>query len=511
MDYFQRLINQSQIRLLVVIFINNLNLVLLFFGLSQLTKLKLIDIVTIVLIAGIAEAMIAAIWLSNYLLQPTKVIWQSILRLSPDSKDIPAPKIDKLSLGKEFTTNITSQIYQLINVANQLEKQTSIKLKNLSGNFIATNLPLPLVVLDQTETIKFVNQAFADYINMASEDLIGKNIYSILDMSFQSEDTFDNWLKSIKANSAKASQHWERVKLDVRDSHPVLIFDLAAYYNRDNPDKNETMLVLFDHTKLYSQEDQAVSFMALSVHELRSPLTLLRGYIEVFKEELEPSLSDELKNFMDKMLSQLDILMAYVNNILNVARVDDDQLELKLVEEEWPSILRSTVEALKIRAKVRGISINCKIAPDLPTVGIDRISIQEVINNLIDNAIKYSVKSKVINVESHYEKNGFVVTTIQDFGSGISTSVIPNLFSKFYRDHRNRAQVGGTGLGLYLSKAIVNAHGGNLWVKSQEGKGSIFGFTIQEYSNLKHGSNESENDLIRNAHGWIKNHSLYRR
>jgi len=98
-------------------------------------------------------------------------------------------------------------------------------------------------------------------------------------MSFPNEDTFDVWLKSAKTKNATATKSWERVRLNVRDNHPTRLFDLAGYYNKDNSQKAETMLVLFDHTKQYSQDEQAVSFIALSVHELRTPLTLLRGYI----------------------------------------------------------------------------------------------------------------------------------------------------------------------------------------------------------------------------------------
>jgi signal transduction histidine kinase len=272
------------------------------------------------------------------------------------------------------------------------------------------------------------------------------------------------------------------------------------------------MLFLFDHTEQYSQDDQAISFVALSVHELRTPLTLLRGYIEVFEEELGDKVDPELKGFMDKMSSQAEQLMAYVNNILNVARLDNDQLELHLDEASWSTVLKSIIESLSLRAKVRGKTLHCRIAANLPTVAVDRLSISEVVNNIVDNAIKYSGSSKTINIEAHMTTDGFIETTIQDYGVGISTSILPNLFTKFYRDHRNRAQVGGNGLGLYLSKAIVTAHGGNLWVRSKENEGSTFGFTLLPYEQMTKQSKQSgNNELIRSAHGWIKNHSLYRR
>jgi signal transduction histidine kinase len=272
------------------------------------------------------------------------------------------------------------------------------------------------------------------------------------------------------------------------------------------------MLILFDHTKQYSQDEQAISFVALSVHELRTPLTLLRGYIEVFEEELSGKLDPELQSFMEKMQTQAEQLMAFVNNILNVARVDDNQLELKLEKSDWAQILTSSASNLKLRAKVRGIELRVNIAEGLPLVGADPISIQEVISNIVDNAIKYSGDSKVIDISANLTSSGLVETTVQDYGRGIPTAVLPNLFTKFYRDHHNRSQVGGTGLGLYLSKAIVTAHGGNLWVRSKEDEGSTFGFTLQPYDSLSQDAKKSgDDDMVRGAHGWIKNHSLYRR
>jgi len=373
-------------------------------------------------------------------------------------------------------------------------------------------MPLPLIVLDASEMITFANETASQYIGIATGDMIGKNVYMVLDMSFPSADTFDGWLKAAKLKKATANGAWERVRLNVRDNHPERLFDLAAYYNRDNPNSNETMLILFDHTKQYSQDDQAVSFIALSVHELRTPLTLLRGYIEVFEEELDGKIDPEMQSFMLKMRAMAEQLTAFVNNILNVARVDDDQLELKLQSEDWATLLKSSIELISLRAKVRGIKLECQVAQGLPPVGVDRISIREVLNNLIDNAIKYSGESKVIEIETRLNKEGLIETTVKDFGVGIPTSVMPNLFTKFYRDHRNRAQIGGTGLGLYLSKAIVTAHGGNVTVSSKEGQGSTFGFTLLPYDQLAdQQKKDGDQDITRSAHGWIKNHSLYRR
>lgn len=483
-----------------------------FWALRQYTGLSDILIAGVCLAVTLTAAWLIARTFTNYVTSPLRALWQAIVHLSPTDQGVLAPQINELRLGQALVANLSAQVYQLANIASSAGVENQRQASDLHHNFIAQNLPLPLVVLDAAETIVFVNEAAALYIGIASQDMMGKNVYMVLDMSFPTEETFDSWLKAVKTKNATATSDWERVRLNVRDGHPARLFDLAAYYNRDNADHNETMMVLFDHTKQYSQEDQAVSFIALSVHELRTPLTLLRGYIEVFEDELGQGISPELQDFMLKMHAQAEQLTAYVNNILNVARVDDDQLELKLQSEDWSAVLKTAIEMISLRAKVRGITLKCRIARDLPPVGVDRLSISEVISNLIDNAIKYTGQSREILIETHLNQEGLIETTVQDFGVGISGSILPNLFTKFYRDHRNRAQIGGTGLGLYLCKAIVTAHGGDIWVRSKEGQGSIFGFTLIPYAKLAETAKlAGEQEITRGAHGWIKNHSLYRR
>lgn len=510
MDYLSKLSNQIKLRLLVGLLLSNAVVIATFWvGISVLSLNVWLVLIGLIAVA-VAGSLITMSILGKMMLQPARMLWQAILHVSPTDHGVAAPNIDSLKIGRELVASLTAQVYQLANVASHSVQAAAQNVDKYG--FTATNLPLPLFVLDASETIQFANVAAAEYVGQPAAELKGKNIYMVLDMAFPNESTLDTWLKDVKTNNATASSSWERVRLNVLDNHPTRLFDLAAYYNKDNPAHMETMLVLFDHTKQYSQDEQAVSFIALSVHELRTPLTLLRGYIEAFEEELGGHLTPQMDDFMQKMSATAQQLTAFVNNILNVARVDDDQLELRLQEEDWSQIIDSAVANLSLRAKVRGIALQAQVAPDLPKVGIDRLSIHEVINNLVDNAIKYSGDSKIITIDAHLTKEGLVETTITDKGVGIGTDIMPNLFTKFYRDHRNRAQIGGTGLGLYLCKAIVTAHGGNIWVRSKPGQGSVFGFTVKPYSQLAEEQKNGDNtDIVRGAHGWIKNHSLYRR
>jgi len=514
MDYLQKLLQQVRIILFVTLLANNIILFTIWYLTKQQWHFPLSAIMALMLFGGLVFTFILAAVIGAFLMQPIRLLWRNILHVAPGQHDVDAnvSKATMIWLGKDLVANLTGQVYQLANVADNIDKLAKTAPPDLHKNVIAHNLPLPLIVLDKDETIIFANSAALKYIGKEETDVTGQNLYSVMDMSFVSEETFDRWLATVKVNSVIATQTWERVRLNRADQENPLQFDLAAYYNKNNPEKAETLLVLFDHTARYTQDDQAVGFVALAVHELRTPITLLRGYTEALDESLAGKLNDaETLEFLHKMKASSQQLAAFVNNILNVARIEGDQLELQLHKENWGDILTSAVNNLKLQAEVRGIALECKIADNLPPVGVDRFSIYEVINNLVDNAIKYSDKGKKIVINSQLSKDGSVETTVQDFGVGIAESVVTTLFNKFQRNYHNRAQISGTGLGLYLSKAIVIAHGGNIWVRSKEGEGATFGFTVLPYTHLAEAQKNGNNEITRSAHGWIKNHSLYRR
>jgi signal transduction histidine kinase len=236
----------------------------------------------------------------------------------------------------------------------------------------------------------------------------------------------------------------------------------------------------------------------------------MRGYIEVFEDELVDKLTREQKDFMHNMSASAQQLSAFVSNILNVAKIEENALVMSLKEENWDKTLRTACKDMEIRAKARGKKIVYQIDKDLPTVAVDRVSIYEVVNNLLDNAIKYMHTDQDIIIRS-YEKDGVIETTVTDTGIGIPDNLLDHIFDKFYRSHTSKNSVGGTGLGLYLCRSIISAHGGSIWVQSKEGKGSTFGFSLPTYASVADSIKTEDNgEIVRGAHGWIKNHSLYR-
>lgn len=506
MNHLQKLASQVRIRLFALIALQTIFVVGLWRVLDSYSLWGDNVNSAIVAVLALLFAWMVAALATQLALEPTAALWQAVVHLLDGSRGVAAPKVDKLHVGRELVTNLTTQIYQLASEAKQLDAPAG----GQDNGSILKHLPVPVIGLDKDRNIAFVNEAAANYTGRPLGELLGANFYSTLDLAFSGDRTFDLWLKETVSKRANATTSWDRVRFKAADDS-LRQFDLAVEYNQDNPDGVDVILTMFDHSELYSQDDEGISFIALCVHELRTPLTLLRGYIEVFERELPADMQPELKDYIRKMNAAARQLTAFVGNILNVARAESDQLVLSLQKNDWKEVLENAVANLSLLAEVRGITLECTVAADLPAVGVDRVSIYEVINNLVDNAIKYSGEGKKIVIHSQL-KDGMVETTVKDEGVGIPASIVPNLFTKFYRNFRNRSQIGGTGLGLYLCKAIIGAHGGNIWVQSKVGQGTTIGFTLMPYDKLAEELKNSDNkEIVRGAHGWIKNHSLYRR
>lgn len=509
MDNFQKISTRAKLYLFLILVLENTLLAVGWLAVQryipgQWQQLSLLGVEVVLVLVSILVAFISA----RFLLSPLKLLWQTVLFYSPNVDAAP-PNPDKLRFGRELVANLANQIYQLASSTKPPAASAPSAL-----DFITNNLPLPVFAIDENGMTRYVNVAASKYLGLPGKEIVGKSIYDVLNMSFPSEDTLDSWLGEVRMSSAVAQTSWDHIKLNLSDGQSTHQFDMAAYYNKGNANKFETILVLFDRTDSYSRDEDQASFLALAVHELRSPLTMLRGYIEILEEEIDDKSNLEFTTDLQKMRASAQLLAEYTNNILNVSRVDSDQLSLRLKPEQWKPLVERIVENMRLRARVNGKKLEVKVAESLPAVGIDHVSISEVLTNLIDNAIKYSHKEQPITITSGLNQAGEIETTVTDFGVVIDPSVIGNLFQRFYRNHRSRSEATGTGLGLYLSRALVDAHGGNIWVRSSEKDGTSFSFTILPYDRVAAEAKtegDATDNIVRVPHGWIKNHSLYRR
>lgn len=481
-------------------------------GLYALGLLPAAVTIMLVAIVGLAGGYFASRYAGRLATIPLEALGNTILHLAPDQEPQTTLKSKDIAIGHEFVNAVAFQLYQVASLQDNKILAEHRREATQASN-ILKHLPLPILVFNKQQTVTFASDAALTYFGQQSTSLFGKHISEGVSLEFPGELSLEKWVDDCTKNKITDTAYWRRVRVRLKDgSETVRQGDIAGYYHRDNPAGIEFIITLFDRTQEYTQEEQSLSFIALAVHELRTPLTLMRGLIEVFEDELQGKLDTEMATFMQRLHGSAQQLTAYVSNILNVAKIEEGQLPVKLTEEIWTNVIAKATTDMSARAESLGIRITTDIAHDLPTVAADPLMAYEVICNLLDNAIKYGGDSHEISLVATIDDAGLVETVVSDKGLGVPTSVLPTVFDKFQRNHRNQQDIAGTGLGLYLSKAIVNAHGGDIWIKSKENQGTSVGFTLKPYSMLadeqKNGNNK--NSMVHTRHGWIKNHSLYR-
>jgi len=322
--------------------------------------------------------------------------------------------------------------------------------------------------------------------------------------------TLAEWLKDCEEHAVHAEHTWQRVPNKLIGEENRKIYDITASYQKGS--EAEVVLMLFEKTSEYQPEDDDLDFIAFAAHELRGPITVIRGYLDVLSDELQDKLEGDQAELLNRLTVSASRLSSYVNNILNASRYDRRHLKVHLREDTIQDIYSTIDDDMQLRAASQNRLLSVHFPDNLPTVAADRASISEVMSNLIDNAIKYSNEGGMVNITATLDGD-FVKVSVQDFGIGMPASVVSSLFHKFYRSHRSRETVAGTGIGLYISKAIVESHGGKIEVRSIEGEGSTFEFTLPVYSTVadKLGNNNSNEGLIEHSEsGWIKNHAMYR-
>lgn len=247
-------------------------------------------------------------------------------------------------------------------------------------------------------------------------------------------------------------------------------------------------LILHDLTRESTLEQMKLDFVSMASHELKTPLTSITGYLSVFIDENRDKLPKEELELVEKSLIASKQLYTLVANILNVNKIERGQISVTQQDMDLTPILKKGVEDLLDQAKLKGIDLSLQIQNNpLPKVSADPVRISEVVVNLISNAINYSNTKGKITVSAAVMPNE-IVTTIEDNGVGIPKDALPHLFNKFFRVS-NTAQKSdkGTGLGLYISKSIIEKLNGKIWVESEFGKGSKFHFSLPVATQISQG------------------------
>ena len=455
----------------------------------------------ITLIAVLAATISLNLIMLLFLLTPLKDMSAALTHISGEPTIITPPNPNDRHFEQDGFKPLLQMVYSLSSGSDKTGEAAS------SGQAIdlavaLNNLTSGLIVLDGEQHII--------YANSGAPIRTGKNGLSEIDLLFEKNDTLATWLDSCKDRMIQADHTWLRVANKIPGEEGRKIYDIAASYQKGK--QAEVVLTLLDRTSDYQPEDDDLDFIAFAAHELRGPITVIRGYLDVLTDELAPQLGEEQTELMTRLTVSANRLSSYINNILNASRYDRRHLKLHLKEDSLGSIYETIADDMQLRASSQHRLLSIQFSENLPTVAADTNAIGEVLGNFIDNAIKYSNEGGMVSVTTAATSN-FVTVSIEDHGIGMPEQVVGNLFHKFYRSHRSRETVAGTGIGLYICKSIVESHGGTVGVKSSEGEGSTFTFSLPVYASvadkLKIAGNSNES-FIEHGEGWIKNHAMFR-
>ncbi len=361
---------------------------------------------------------------------------------------------------------------------------------------VIDNMADGLIVVDKEGVINHINPAASDMFGLAEYEMIGKNI-EILGKKL--EDLVNKSLKTEEILSTEITLTKNRFGKAVAKSIK------KEYFSEDSEAKGilGAVILIRDITQEKQVDKVKTEFITIVSHELRTPLTSILGFVEMierkFRDTLLPKIDinepkinkvvNKINRDFEIILSEGDRITSLINDILDMSKLESGIIKWNFEELPIEDIIFDAYRALSGLFEKKGILFKPNIQANLPKVYADRERLIQVMINLFSNSLKFTEKGFIsCKVEL---KNKEILVSVEDTGIGIPASDIDKIFDKFKQvGDIMRDKPKGTGLGLPISKQIIEAHGGKIWVESEVGKGSIFYFTIP-LKNKEGGSNEN--------------------
>ncbi|HEX7456547.1 MAG TPA: ATP-binding protein [Candidatus Nanoarchaeia archaeon] len=338
-----------------------------------------------------------------------------------------------------------------------------------------------VLALDFAGNVIMINPAALTMLGLSENDVVEKDLDSLVAVTKRDRKIqFKSLIPKKKFPKDTIIAHEENLKLTTAFGKQIYVSLTSSAIKEGSEAGLGAIITLNDVSREKELEEMKLDFVSMAAHELRTPLTAIRGYLSVLQEEVAGALSNEQKSFLDKAFISSSQLASLVENLLSVSRIERGAMKLEEESQNWKGILEEVVTNYSPLAKEKNINFVLNCPYSLPIVFVDKFRMSEVISNLVGNALNYTNSGGRVELSAEFgEKENKVITHVKDTGQGIPASALPHLFTKFFRVSGVLEQGSkGTGLGLYISKAIVNMHGGDIWAESDVGKGSTFSFSI---------------------------------
>ncbi|MGM0629179.1 MAG: ATP-binding protein [Patescibacteria group bacterium] len=226
-------------------------------------------------------------------------------------------------------------------------------------------------------------------------------------------------------------------------------------------------------------------FVSVAAHQMRTPLSGIKWSLDMLAREQAGSVNAKQKRMLLKSYESNERMILLVNNLLNTDRIESGRTDLEMRKVNLKDIVNNLIYYIKPQARSKGVEVNISSDTDLPHVEADPEKIRDAVQNILENAVKYTEEEGGIDIDVHCEK-GRVLLSISDDGIGIPEESKKDVFTKFHRgENAVKMRTEGSGLGLFVSKEIVEKHDGTIWFESEEGKGTTFYISIPVADSLK--------------------------
>jgi signal transduction histidine kinase len=246
---------------------------------------------------------------------------------------------------------------------------------------------------------------------------------------------------------------------------------LAANVNRMN-DELQRLYKALETTSRHKSE-----FLASMSHELRTPLNAIIGFSQVLRDGISGEVNPQQEEYLDDIVTSANHLLALINDVLDLSKVESGQVELQLAPFSLRDALERGVAMVREQATTSGVQVALQANGGIDAVTGDERRIRQVIFNLLSNAVKFTEEGGLVDIGAA-QRNGEVEVSVTDTGLGIAAEDLERIFEEFQQTEAGARQHEGTGLGLALSRRFVEMHGGRIWCESELGKGSTFRFTL---------------------------------
>jgi two-component system phosphate regulon sensor histidine kinase PhoR len=322
------------------------------------------------------------------------------------------------------------------------------------------------LLLDRHGRVQTINQSLRDFFGLEG-DVRGKPIMEV----FRSHELMELW------EQVQKEGQFRRVELEFPGKNARSFEASAAVLPGRSGGIVGGVFIFHDMTRIKQLENTRREFVANVSHELRTPLTLIKGFVETLLDgaKNDPEVSERFLRTIDKHTDRLTFL---IEDLLTISQLESGQIVLNQQPIELREIVEHVLDDLQSRATERKVTFHNEM-PEKMEVLADSDRLQQVLFNLIDNAIKYGRAEGGVWITARAREDGMVEACVRDNGPGIPAESVERVFERFYRVDKARSrEQGGTGLGLAIVKHIVQSHHGEVWLKSRWGEGSTFYFTL---------------------------------